>query len=184
MRLRHVTLAVVWFSVLLGLQATHAESLTLSGNDWFIHEFPSALDTTPTLASTNEADWIPARVPGNIQADLESARRIGPLWYGAGDPRLPDVAKKNWWYRKDFTVPSTLRGERLQLIFGGVDFAYEVWLNGRSLGKRAGQFRRSEFDVSGLLRKGEINHLAVRIEPIPPQLEHCWSTDLPMSGVG
>src|SRR6185437_7589247 len=136
-----------------------AEVLALSGSDWFIHQVESPLDTAPALADINPKDWIPARVPGNIQADLESARLIGPLWYGAGDPRLADVAKKNWWYRKDFVAPKTFRGQRLQLIFGGVDFAYEVWLNGKSLGTKSGQFRRSEFDVSELVKPGEVNRL-------------------------
>ena len=36
---------------------------------------------------------------------------LKPLWYGAGDPRLQDVARKDWWYRKDFTVPERFAGK-------------------------------------------------------------------------
>ncbi len=183
MATRRVTRALIGILVSLAVQvAAHAQSLPLSGSDWFIHDVDSPLDVAPALADIKSGDWIPSRVPGNIQADLEAAHRIGPLWYGAGDPRLPDVAKKNWWYRKDFVLPKTYDRRRLQLIFDGVDFGYEVWFNGKSLGTRAGQFRRSEFDVSDLAKPGEINRLAVRIDPIPSQLERCWSVDLPLSG--
>lgn len=177
--------AVISIGLLLGIGVdVHAESMSLSGGDWFIHAATSAVDATPALMNAEGPDWIAASVPGNIQADLEAAHKIGPLWYGAGDPRLPSVATKHWWYRKDFLMPAALRGQRLNLVFDGVDYDYEVWLNGKSLGKRSGQFRRSEFDISGLVRTDGPNQLAVSIEPIPPNLEHCWSADLPLSGLG
>lgn len=177
------TLALLLFGLLLDSGAS-ADSWSLSGGNWLIHSTASADDAAPALASTRGSDWIPARVPGNIQADLEAAHLIGPLWYGSGDPRLPSVATKYWWYRRDFLLPPGYQGKRLTLIFNGVDFAYEVWLNGKLLGARAGQFRRSEFDVSSIAKVGKMNRLAVRVNPIPRNLEHCWSADLPLSGLG
>ena len=184
MRPPRLTSALLALGLLLFTAGAHADSWPLAGSDWFIHSTDSAQDTAPALAEPTGPGWIPATVPGNIQADLEAARRIGPLWYGAGDPRLPGVATKYWWYRKDFVLPSAFKGKRLTLIFNGVDFTYGVWLNGRPVGQTAGQFRRSEFDVSGLVEPGKVNRLAVRIEPIPRDLEHCWSGDFPLSGVG
>jgi beta-mannosidase len=181
-----LTVGLMALGLLFGMTSgAHAQSLSLSGGDWFIHAAASAHDTTPVLADPRSPEWIAARVPGNIQADLEAARLIGPLWYGAGDPRLPDVATKHWWYRKNFALPPNFRGRRLTLTFDGVDFAYEVWLNGKSLGKRKGQFVRSEFDVSDLLKVGGVNRLAVSLEPVPPSLEHCSeAADGALSGLG
>ena len=71
------------------------QTMPLSGSDWFIQ----AAEPNETLG------LIPAQVPGNIQADLERAHLLKPLWYGVGDPRLADVAKKDWWYHKDFDMP-------------------------------------------------------------------------------
>src|SRR5688572_7459776 len=168
-------LVIALLGWLLGLPSlVHAASLSLSGADWFIRD-----------AAVEEGDWIPARVPGNVQADLETAGRLGPVWPGAGDPRLAEVAKKDWWYRKTFVAPAAYQGKRLQLVFEGVDFEFEAWLNGARLGARSGQFRRHRFEVSRILKSGEQNELKVRIKRMPPQLEHCFaSSDGARSGVG
>lgn len=164
-----------------------AQSFSLSGPDWYIHEDASGKGASPKLytADTAEGSWIPARVPGNIQADLEAAHRLDPLWYGAGDPRLAAVAEKDWWYRKDFTLPESFLEKRLVLIFDGVDFECEVWLNGRRLGAHAGQFARFEFDVSQIARPGGKNHLAVKIKRMPEELGRCLrASDGALSGLG
>jgi beta-galactosidase/beta-glucuronidase len=86
------------------------QTFPLSGSDWSIQE------------ADTDASQIPAQVPGNIQADLERAHLLKPLWYGVGDPRLAEVANKDWWYRKEFVLPERLRNKRLRLIFDGIDF--------------------------------------------------------------
>jgi beta-mannosidase len=154
--------------------ARHAaaqETVSLSGNDWFIHEEPAGVtQETFTVGPVAAPAWIPAVVPGNIQADLEAAHLLKPLWYGAGEPRLFDVARKDWWYRKDFLVPESFKGKRLALVFDGVDHEWEVWLNGHWVGRSAGMFRRFRFDVGEFTRPGEVNRLAVRIARMPEKL--------------
>ncbi|MDE2638034.1 MAG: hypothetical protein OXI30_16840 [Chloroflexota bacterium] len=163
------------------------KTLSLSGNDWYIREDAARKGEAEALHSADvPADgWIPATVPGNIQADLEAAHELKPLWYGAGDPRLAEVAQKDWWYRRDFEAPAAFAGKRLKLVFDGVDYACDVWLNGERLGANAGMFRRFGFDVAGIIKPGETNRLAVRIERIPPELAHILSaSDGAMSGGG
>jgi len=116
------------------------------------------------------AGWIHAQVPGNIQGDLESAHALRPLWYGATDTNLYEVARKDWWYRKDFVVPVAYAGKRLTLVFDGVDERCDVWLNGCKLGANAGMFRRFEFDISEASKSGQTNHLAVWIARMPEEL--------------
>ncbi len=150
-------------------QAEDIANIRLSGTDWRIHE---DTDGEGAARGMPEADlalpgWIPATVPGNIQADLEAAHQLKPLWYGAGDERLYEVARKDWWYRKDFTVPETLAGRRLTLVFDGVDHECEVWFNGRRIGGNTGMFRRFWFDVTELAEPGKLNRLAVRIARMP-----------------
>ena len=149
------------------------QTMQLSGSDWFIQ-----------AAEPNEGlGLIPAQVPGNIQADLERAHLLKPLWYGVGDPRLADIAKKDWWYHKDFDLPQTFQNRRLRLIFDGIDFEAEIWLNGRLLGTCAGQFRRFEFDVADWIKTGEKNKLAVRIARMPEEIGHCLAvSDGALSG--
>ena len=162
-------------------------TLSLSGSNWTIHEDADGTGESLELHSADmrAPGWLPATVPGNIQADLEAAKQLKPLWYGAGDPRLAGVAQKDWWYRRDFVLPDHLTNQRLQLVFDGVDYACEVWLNGRRLGAKAGMFRRFSFDVADIIMPGEINRLAVKIERIPPELVHILAaSDGAMSGGG
>jgi beta-mannosidase len=146
-------------------------TLQLSGPDWWIQ------------AAGADGQQIPAQVPGNIQADVERAHLLKPLWYGVGDPRLADVATKDWWYRKEFDLPPQLKNKRLRLIFEGIDFEAEIWLNDQLLGTRAGQFRRFEFDVADVVKIGEKNKLAVKITRMPEEIGHCLAvSDGALSG--
>ena len=164
-------LATLGFCGLAGA-ADSSATLCLSGSDWRIHEDldGKGADRGLPAADCSAAGWIPATVPGNIQADLEAAHLLRPLWYGAGDPRLYDVARKNWWYRKDFNVPAAYAGKRLTLVCDGVDHECEVWLNGKLIGHNAGMFRRFCFDITAAVQPGKTNCLAVRISRMPEEL--------------
>ena len=91
-------------------------TLSLSGSDWYIREDATGTGEAEGLqtADVPARGWNPATVPGNIQADLEAAHELKPLWYGAGDPRLAEVAQKDWWYRRDFEAPAAWAGKRMK----------------------------------------------------------------------
>ena len=146
-------------------------TLSLSGSDWWIH-----------AADSNEQK-IRAQVPGNIQSDLERAHLLKPLSYGMGDSRLAEAATKDWWYYKEFDLPQEMQNKRLRLIFDGIDFEAEIWLNDQLLGTRAGQFRRFEFDVADVMKNGQKNKLAVKITGMPEEIGHCLAvSDGALSG--
>ncbi|MFO1447800.1 MAG: hypothetical protein U1F61_06545 [Opitutaceae bacterium] len=162
----HHSLIFLLFSWLLFLAypaGAQERILSLSGDTWQIKD-------EPVNASAFCTDWLPVRVPGNVQADLESARMLRPLWYGAGDARLYEVAKRDWHYRRDFMVPTDFVGKRVRLVFDGVDNECEVWLNGHRLGSNRSMFTRFEFEVADKLRVGDANRLEVRLKGIPEDL--------------
>ncbi len=146
--------------------------VSLSGTDWKIHEDPlsQGMDREFFNADLTAPGWIPAQVPGNIQADVEAAHQVGPLWYGAVNTNLYEVARKDWWYRKDFVVPASYSGRRLTLDFDGVEEHCKVWLNGTLIGENGGMFRRFCLDVSAVAVPGQTNHLAVQINRMPEVL--------------
>lgn len=163
----------------------HAETLSLSGTDWWIRADADGKGAEQKWfsAAAPAEGWIPAQVPGNIQADLEAAHQLRPLWYGGIDPNLYEVARKDWWYRKDVIVPESFAGKRLTLVFDGVDERCEVWCNGRKLGANAGMFRRFSFDVSGVVSPGRTNQLALCLGRMPdelmPWMIHSDGPDIP-----
>ena len=65
-------------------------------------------------------------------------------------------------YRKKFTVPEEVKGDRIALHFGAVDHRAEVYVNGSLAGSHSGGYTPFSFDVAPLLREGE-NLLEVEV---------------------
>lgn len=96
------------------------------------------------------------------------------------------------WYRRSFTVPAEMKGKRILLRFGAVDFACRVFINGQQAGEHKGGYTPFTVEATHLLKKGE-NDLCLRVEdrhdctqPRGKQywdkgLMGCWYT--PVSGI-
>lgn len=66
------------------------------------------------------------------------------------------------WFRRSFEVPAGLRGQRLFLRFGAVDYLADVWVNGAYLGSHEGMFNPFEFDVTDRLDLDGSNVVVVK----------------------
>ena len=78
-------------------------------------------------------------------------------------PHVPDE-NPTGDYRRRFAVPGEWAGMDAVLRFEGVDSCLRAWLNGVELGVAMGSRLPTEFDVGELLRPGEENVLAVRVQ--------------------
>ena len=78
-------------------------------------------------------------------------------------PHVPDE-NPTGDYRRRFAVPGDWAGTDAVLRFEGADSCLRAWLNGVDLGTAMGSRLPSEFDVGELLRPGEENVLAVRVQ--------------------
>src|SRR5882724_5370472 len=116
----------------------------------------------------DDSRWYPAVVPGTVLTTL-IARGVYPdPNYGLDNLAIPDsLSRQDYWYRSVFAAPGSFRDRDLSLVFKGINYAAEVWLNGRRLGSIRGAFTRGRFDVTGILRAGESNAIAVRVSPPP-----------------
>jgi len=65
------------------------------------------------------------------------------------------------WYRTSFKCGKPSGNKRVFLVFEGVDWTAEVWLNGKNLGSHTAYCEPFRFDVTSLLEKE--NKLAVRV---------------------
>ncbi len=72
------------------------------------------------------------------------------------------------WYARNFDLPDVLRGRRLLLHFGAVDYRSEVWLNGQCLGSHEGGYDPFEFDATSIVKPAG-NRLVVRVEDDPTE---------------
>jgi beta-galactosidase len=65
-------------------------------------------------------------------------------------------------YRRKFTLPERWKGRRTRLVFGAVDSAFYLWINGKKVGYSQDSRTPAEFDISPYLQDGE-NLLAAEV---------------------
>ena len=65
-------------------------------------------------------------------------------------------------YRHKFTVPKTWKGRHTFIVFGGVDSAFHLWINGKKVGYSQDSRTPAEFDITPYLKDGE-NLLAAEV---------------------
>jgi hypothetical protein len=157
--------------------ALRAKGAAVSGvENWHLIAAPALEASGEQLSQPHyqERGWYPAVVPGTVLTTL-IARGVYPdPDYGLNNLAIPDsLSRQDYWYRSVFSAPGSFRDRDLSLVFKGINYAAEVWLNGRRLGSIRGAFTRGRFDVTGILRAGESNAIAVRIAPPPhPGIPH------------
>ncbi|HTI11966.1 MAG TPA: glycoside hydrolase family 2 TIM barrel-domain containing protein [Puia sp.] len=147
--------------------------------------------------------WYPVTVPCTVLTGLVANKVYPDPYTGMNNMLIPDASdsfnrefhleqyshmpnepnpwKKPYWYRTLFSVPLSDRGQHFQLIFKGINYRAEVWLNGRLIADSArmvGMFAEYDLDATPAIRAGGENALAVKIYPLDypglpahPQLE-------------
>ncbi len=95
-------------------------------------------------------DWS---IEGNFSKDYPTTFNQGALPAGIG------------WYRKTFTVPATLKENRIFIDFDGVYRNSEVWINGHYLGKRPNGYISFRYELTSYLKFGaDKNVIAVKVD--------------------
>jgi exo-1,4-beta-D-glucosaminidase len=127
--------------------------------------------------------WTPTRVPATVVAARVAHGELPDPGYGMNLRNMPgtsdyaigarfshtDMSSTNpyraaWWYRTEFDLAPTR--ERIWLHCDGINYRANIWLNGKQVaGDRdvAGAYRRYVFDVTGLVKPGQRNALAVEV---------------------
>ena len=154
--------------------STSDNQWTLAGG-WRMAAAPTVKADVAELAKTgfDTKSWLVATVPGTALTTMIDRGVYPDSDYGLNNLLIPEsLNKQDYWYRNEFKAPKT-SARRLTLTFEGINYAAEVWLNGKSLGNIKGAFIRGVFDVSDALKAGQTNVLLVRVSPPPhPGIPH------------
>ena len=102
-------------------------------------------------------------VPGDVHLDLIRAGRLEEPLTGLNAKGCRWVEDREWWWRRTFDVPAERAGLPAELVFEGLDYEAEIFLNGKKVGQHRNAFVPCRIDVSGRLRPDE-NLLTVRLE--------------------
>ena len=132
-----------------------------------------ATGETVSTGGFDAAGWFPATVPGTVLTTLVDRGVYPDPAYGLNNLAIPEqLGRQDYWYRTSFDLPAGRPGARRHLLFKGINYAAEIWVNGRSAGHVTGAFIRGDFDVSGLVQPGR-NIVAVHVLPPPhPGIAH------------
>jgi hypothetical protein len=155
---------------------------TKSSNEWMISG-RWKLRPAPEISASGDAisqnvfgtsGWWTATVPGTVLTTMINQGVYPNPDYGLNNLAIPEsLNKQDYWYRSEFTAPADWKGQRLTLTFEGINYAAEVWLNGKRMGAIKGAFIRGVFDVTEAVKAGAANVLAVRVSPPPhPGIPH------------
>ena len=112
--------------------------------------------TRPEAPGFSDKNWRSINLPhdwgveGPFRMDLPNETGKLP-WAGIG------------WYRKSFSVPTDAKDQRYYLDFDGVMSRPEVYVNGKLAGKWGYGYNSFRIDISPLLKAGEQNTVAVRV---------------------
>ncbi len=86
-------------------------------------------------------------------------------------------------YIRHFTLPDDYKDKRVLLHFGGVFASAEVWLNGERLGRHDSGYTSFSFDITGKVRDGQDNTLALRVRQVYPGYKCDTYDDWTLGGI-
>lgn len=145
----------------------------VADNKWTLKDGWILLENDAVVASDcsifsdefSPAEWYNAVVPGTVLTSLVEQGVYPDPYFGVNNMAIPeDLCRKEWWYRTVLNLDQDMLDKRvIQLLFNGINYRADVWLNGVKLGTVNGAFCRGLFDIKEVARKDNV--LAVHIYP-------------------
>ena len=112
----------------------------------------------------SDKNWMVATVPGTVLTSYLNDGAIPNPDFGDNQYAISDsYFCADFWYRDVFVAPAAGPNHHVWLNFDGINWKAEVYLNGQSLGRIDGAFKRGRFDVTRVFHPDEQNVLAVRV---------------------
>lgn len=142
--------------------------------EWIISDGWEMIDGKTAMASNKSifdpqystSAWYNATVPGTVLTTLVNQGVYPDPYFGLNNMNIPEsLSRTDWWYRCKFTVPKDIDGNQLRLLFNGINYKADIYLNRKSLGDMKGAFIRGEFNITDLVNKNGENILAVHVFP-------------------
>jgi beta-mannosidase len=153
-------------SPVMNNQKTEIDKMIDLSGAWLMKDFTEGVgfQRQVFLPGKMPKDCLPYQIPGTVRTALLSAGEIPDPYFGYNNEKSLWVEQKEWWFFKNFSVDKNLKGKFIDIVFEGISFRGEFWLNGHRVGELKGMLNPKAFDVSGLLNFGKNNIIAVRLE--------------------
>ena len=116
-------------------------------------------------ADSSVREWMPASVPGCVQHDYARYQGWDDLHYAQNARRFDGLEDAYWLYRTSIELPEDCSGRDLFLVAKGIDYEFDILLNGCVLLHQEGMFSAAELDLTGQIKTGD--QMEVLIYPAP-----------------
>ena len=121
-------------------------------------------------------NFIPAVVPGAVQLDWAAAQNWPAIEYQTEYPvrydtrNVPIAVDYEWmedvyWLYRTEIKTTSLNGQRLYFVCGGIDYRFQVRLNNQILCDQEGMFTPLDIDITDTAKPGD--SLEVLVFPVP-----------------
>lgn len=136
-------------------------------NNWSMLEAQKVEASGAALSrpSVNALDWHKATVPGTVLQTLVDRGIYPDPYHALNNMAIPEsLARQDYWFRSSFDIPADATGKQTQILFNGVNYASEVWVNGSRVGDIKGAFIRGQFTFTPV---AGANVVAIKVSPPP-----------------
>jgi len=135
---------------------------------WALRSASSVTDPGATISQVGygTSGWYPVSLPSTVLAGLVANNVYQNIYFGTNLQSVPDLTTQNWWFRGEFTAPTSTADQVHWLRFKGISYRAQIWLNGIQLDANAvGTMVVHEYNVTNLIKPGALNALAILVTP-------------------
>lgn len=109
--------------------------------------------------------FIPSQVPGAVQLDIAKAENYPPYEYADNYKKFSWMEDQYYTYLASFKKPALKENERLYFVSKGIDYQFEISVNGTLVHEQEGMFTYVDKDITDYLK--EDNELKILVYPVP-----------------
>jgi len=160
------------------------EKVAVSLHDnWYVQSSANVTATGATISTPgfSTTGWLKTKIPATpVGAQLDNALYPSPYvgqnaqqipgWPAAGtnfaNTSWPNGSpySVHWWFLNQFTLPSTLAGQRIYVHFDGINYRANLWVNGMQIAastQLVGTYTAFEYDITAVAHIGGANAVAL-----------------------
>ena len=164
---KHLLLLATAMMMVFSVATAQNQTVSLDGS-WDLSYGLCDENAPQTPDDFKAAGWptITATVPGNVELDMIAAGKLQADWEkGAGIYKLRELEPYQWWFHRTFATPEYKDGERVEIVFEGIDCYSKIWVNNQLIAETDNMLRPYRFDITDALNASGNNDIYVRINP-------------------
>ncbi len=117
-------------------------------------------------------EFFPASVPGNIQLDYAKAHDFGDVNWADNCRKFKPLEDYGWIYQTELEYTKK-DGERIFFVTHGIEYEYDVMLNGKKILHHVGMFSKAEVDITDELANGNLMEIYIYPHPKREGADDC-----------